>query len=653
MRRVSLVSMFLIVFTFSALLGNLSISIGKEAPASRFQYATPSEYQIATGKRITKFNEAPMLAELVKAGKIPPVEKRLPKEPAIVKPLEEIGQYGGTWKRAATGISDVGVFVTEVLHQYLLRCDIDPKTPAYPNLAKKYTASKDNTTFTFYLREGLKWSDGEPLTADDFIFYYEDVLLNKDLTPAFPIDLAPGGKPAVFEKIDDYTFRVKFSTPRYFFLQALGEFSYYRELFMPKHYLKQFHPRYVPMDKLQSMAKEAGFERWDQLFNNKADWQNPDKPVIYAWKVKQVTPTAVIFERNPYFWKVDTAGNQLPYIDNVRVEILSNAEVINLKAIAGELDCQERHIFFANYPVFMENRVKGDYRVIKWLRTAAAEPAILLNQNVKNPILRKLFTDRRFRIALSLAINREEINQLVYLGMGKIKQAALGSTDYFYDPEWEKAYIEYDPERANKLLDEIGLTKRDKDGFRLDLDGKPLYLTIETYPAFAQWVDVAELVKRHWEKIGLRTAVKVEDASLYQTRAAAGEIEIGAYPFDGDAVWGLGPAVINFLGLRPACCWAPLYGLWYSTGGKGGEPPTGDIKKLYELWDKAMTAPTKAKMISLVREAVNLHKKNIWMIGTVGEWPFLCIAKNNFRNVPEGVVQIPRFACPEQYFFKK
>ncbi|MBC7321194.1 ABC transporter substrate-binding protein [bacterium] len=652
MRRICVITVFLVIFTSTFLLSNVYVSISKE-PSFRFQYATPSEYQKATGKKITKFSEAPMLAELVKQGKLPPVEKRLPKEPAVVVPLEEVGQYGGTWKRAATGIGDVGTFVTEVLHQYLLRCDIDPKTPSYPNLAKRYTASRDNMVFTFYLREGLKWSDGQPFTADDVIFYYEDVLLNPELTPAFPKDLSPGGKPAVFEKIDDYTFRVKFSAPSHFFLQALGSYSYYREFFMPKHYLKQFHPKYTAKDKLQAMAKEAGFERWDQLFNNKADWQNPEKPVIYAWKVKQVTPSAVTFERNPYFWKVDTQGNQLPYIDNVRVEILTNAEVVNLKAIAGELDCQERHLFFANYPVFMENRNKGDYRVIKWLRTAAAEPAILLNQNVKNPMLRRLFTDRRFRIALSLAINREEINQLVYLGMGKVKQAALGSTDYFYDPEWEKAYIEYDPERANKLLDEIGLTKRDKDGFRLDLDGKPLYLTIETYPAFAQWADVAELVRRYWEKIGLRTAVKVIDASLYQTRAAAGEIEIGAYPFDGDAVWGLGPAVINFLGLRPACCWAPLYGLWYATGGKGGEAPTGDIKKLYELWDKAMSTTNKARMISLIKEAVNLHKKNIWMIGTVGEWPYLCIAKNNFRNVPEGVVQIPRFACPEQYFFKK
>ncbi|MBP8638840.1 MAG: ABC transporter substrate-binding protein [Dictyoglomi bacterium] len=640
------------LLVLSLILGSFSITSAEEAPF-RFQYTTPTEYQKMTGKRISGYKEAPMLTELVKQGKLPPVERRLPKEPAIVKPLEEIGQYGGTWKRAATGISDVGTFVSEVTHQYFLRCDKDPKTPAYPNLIKRYTASKDNTTFTFYLREGLRWSDGELFTADDVIFYYEDILLNKELTPMFPVDLSPGGKPAVFEKVDNYTFRVTFSSPSHFFIQALGEFSYYRELFAPKHYLRQFHPRYVSSDKLQAMAKEAGFERWDQLFNNKADWQNPDKPVVYAWKVKQVTPSAALFERNPYFWKVDAEGNQLPYIDNVRVEILSNAEVINLRAVAGELDCQDRHIFFANYPVFMENRSKGNYKVIKWMRTAAAEPAICLNQNVKNPMLRKLFTDVRFRIALSVAINREEINQLVYLGMGKVKQAALGSTDYFYDPEWEKAYIEYNPEMANKLLDEIGLTKRDKDGFRLDLDGKPLYLTIETYPAFAQWVDVADLVKGYWGKIGLRTEVKVEDASLYTTRATAGEVEIGAYPFDGDAVWGLGPAVINFLGLRPACCWAPLYGLWYSSKGKGGETPTGDIKKLYELWDKAMATTNRAKMISLVREAVALHKKNIWMIGTVGEWPMLCIVKDNFRNVLEGVVQIPRFACPEQYFFKK
>ncbi|PMQ01073.1 MAG: peptide ABC transporter substrate-binding protein [Dictyoglomus sp. NZ13-RE01] len=613
-----------------------------------------------------KYNEAPMLAELVKQGKLPPVEQRLPKNPVVIKPFEEIGTYGGTWRRAWLGAGDRwGIAKISYDASNLFRWSPDG-TKVIPWLVEKYTVSPDGKVWTFKLREGAKWSDGTPFTTDDVMFWYEDVICNEELTPTFPGSLLSGGERAKFEKIDTYTFRVTFKEPNPLFLynfpaqgwfidNSKGSLGYYA----PKHYLMQFHPKYTPKEKIEAEAKKAGFSKWYELFQFKIDYiQNPDLPTMAPWKVISKSPQEPVYimERNPYYIAVDPQGNQLPYIDRIAHYLVNDAEMINMKAIAGEIDMQARHMRLSNYTLFMENKDKGGYRVLKWRSGVGADPAIFLNQNIKDPVKRKLFQDVRFRQALSLAINRDEINKMLYFGLGTPMQAAIPKGAAYYDAAWEKMYAEYNPKRAMQILDAMGL-KKDSSGFRLGPDGKQIQLTIEftTYPGNAN-IQVIELIKSYWEAIGIKTAIKQIDRSLYTTRCNSGDIEIGVWVMDRCSNFILSPG--RFLGTITDGPWAPLYAQWYSSKGKSGEEPAGDIRKVYELWDEIVKTVDKAKRDSLIRQLVSLHKKNIWIIGTVGALPQLVIVNNKMRNVPDGLIwddplRSELNSYPEQFFFKQ
>jgi len=489
------------------------------------------------------------------------------------------------------------------------------------------------------------------------MFWYSDILSNKELTPQFPSWLTSGtGEYAVIKKIDTWTFKVIFSKPTLLFIEQLpawgGIFA------APKHYLKQFHPNYTPMEKLDDMAEEAGFDQWYQLFQLKADsFQNPECPVLGAYRVVVPPPSQIVkLERNPYYWKIDPAGNQLPYIDEMHFEFLENVEVLTMKVISGEYDGDFLHIATYNYPLLMENREKGGYRVLRWRYAYGSAVAYYLNQNVKDPVLRELFEEIRFRQALSLAINREEINELFYFGLAKPRQASLVKGSPFYDPTWEEAYIEYDPKEANRLLDEIGLNKRDKDNIRLRPDGKPLTLTIELMTQVAEWTDVTELVKIYWEALGIKIDTKTAERSLVVLHYESAEHEIGVWNFDRSLNPLVDPGII--LGTQVDHPWAPLYGLWYTSGGKMGEEPKGEIRKIYELWDKLIIAPTIEERNQIFKEIVEIHRNNIWYIGTVGEHPRLAVVNNNLRNVPEDllcetILSHPSNAYPEQFYFER
>jgi len=650
-KKLLLVISVMLILSMTLTVINLAIGAVNKNPK---QYNSPLDYRRTTGKKVGNFKEAPMLAELVKQGKLPPVEKRLPKNPVVVEVVEEIGQYGGTWRRAWLGPSDapgpnkIGAYVR------LVRFTYDGKK-LENDLVDSWKMSEDGTTFTFHIREGIKWSDGTPFTTDDVIFWYKDILLNKDLTPTIPEWLMIDGKPPSVEKVDSYTFTVTFSKayPIFVYRQA-----YYGGFYAPKHYLSQFHPNYVSADKLKTMAKEANFEFWYQLFSVKNNWQqNPDLPVLYPWRVTSFTPTRMTMERNPYFYKIDPEGNQLPYIDRVVHDLVQNKDMVTMKAIAGEIDMQQRHIEWTNYTLFMENQKKGDYRVIKWIDANAGAPVLYINQNVKDEVLRKFFRDRNFRIALSIAIDRNSINQLIFLGLGKPRQAAVVSMSPYFDPGWEKAYIEYNPEEANRILDKLGL-KRGADGIRLRPDGKPLEVTIEfASGVFGPWEDVLNMVKNYWQAIGIKVGLKPQERALYNTRCNANEVQIGVWDMRRVCLLLINPDRLlgTAYGDSP---WAPLWGRWYLTKGQAGEEPPAEVKKIFELWDRAKSAMTELERTRLLKEIINIHKKNIWMIGTVGEPPQLTIAKNNFRNVPEGLIwddalQSPANGYPEQFFIKQ
>ncbi|HQE25331.1 MAG TPA: ABC transporter substrate-binding protein [Candidatus Atribacteria bacterium] len=639
----------------SLVFGFALTSFAQEMP-SPSQYNFPAEYQNATGKEITEFNEAPMLTELVEAGKLPPVEERLPEEPLVIVPVEEVGEYGGTWRRVWLGKAD-GPGPDRITTERLIYFTPDGRE-LVPNIAQSWEVSAEGKEFTFYLREGMKWSDGEPFTADDIMFWYEDMVLNDELTPVKPAWLTIGGNLGRVEKVSTYAVKFVFDQPYGLFLKYLAGPPGHGICYYPKHYLKQFHPNYTPEEELTALTKEAGFEFWYQLFGDKTDrWMNTDLPVLSAWKCTvPATRPIMVLERNPYYWKIDIEGNQLPYVDRINHEFVENIELVNIRAVSGQIDMQARHILWENYTLFMENRDEGNYRVAKYKDDFETNMAIALNLNHKDPVLRQIFDDDRFRKALSLAINRNEINQLCYLGICEEPRQVvpLPESEYFCE-ELAYAYIDYNPGEANRLLDEMGL-KRGPDGIRLRPDGKPLMITIEFTPAFGPWADACELVAQYWTAVGVKTAVKSEERSLFYTRKAALEHDVG--------IWtgsvGMQPLIDPrwYMPWSEESIHAIGYAQWYQSGGKVGEKPTGDLLKTIELYEEIKKTPSDAKQKELFQEILKLNAKNLWVIGTLSSPPLLGIISNNMKNVPETglfswVLHSPKNFNPEQFFFKK
>jgi len=623
------------------------------APAFSYgPYTTIEAYEKATGNKIEKFNEAPELRIKVAAGELPPVEQRISEEPLVMEPLEEIGQYGGIWKRVALSVGDAGLFSCTLTYESIIRWspNVDKLVP---NVAKKWEVSDGGRVFTFYLRKGMKWSDGEPYTADDLMFWYEDILLNKELTPSPPSRLKLGDELVKVEKVDDYTVRFSFSQPVGLFLDQLGFIGH--EQTYPKHYLKNFHPRYTSKEKLTELAKKKGYDYWYQLFREKDKWYNPDLPVIWAWKIAAPpTTTRVVIERNPYYWKIDPAGNQLPYLDGIIYDLVQSSETLDLKVMSGEVDMMSRHLSWKNYTLYMENREKGDYRVLKWRDSELVRVSYLPQVTHKDKVLAGLLSDKRFRLALSLAIDREEINELVFKGAGKPMVAALPVGTPADIVELAKSYSRYDPKAANALLDKMGLTKRDQAGYRLRPDGKTLFLGIYLFEE-PDWIDTSELVKDCWEAIGIKTEVKVLPRELLEPRMMSAQADIVA--------WSRGQIFTPYLSagsLIPSRerIAATMNWYWWRTGGEKGEKSIGDMLKAEQLWDKIEATVDPEERKKLLDEVVRLHVENVWYIGIVGDIPAVCVAKNNFRNVPEVAPtgwywKHPGNTAPEQFFIKK
>ena len=588
-----------------------------------------------------KFSQAPMLATQVASGQLPPVSERLPHNPLVIVPPEQNGPYGGTWTRFGNGPQDVGILEARLAYDGLVRWDAMARE-VLPNFAVRWEISDDSKTYTFWLRRGAKWSDGHPCTADDIMFWYEHVLLNETLTPVIHRDFKRGGQVMLVEKVDDYTVRFHFKEPHGLFLYALASGRGYLMLSYPAHYLKQFHANFVEQEQLEALAQEAGLDLWSRLFDDKRDWRNVEMPRLWPWLIKQPPPARpVVLERNPYYWKVDPDGNQLPYIDYMTFEIYDR-ETINLKAINGEVGMQSRHLLFTNYPLFMENREQGDYRVLHWTPGNGGEQVILPNLNHKDPALREVLEDRRFRKALSLALNRDEINEVGYLGIGEPRQMAPPKTSDFYSAEYEKAFVEYDFDRANELLDEMGLTKRDGRGIRLMKNGEPIKLRIEV--ASVAGSPIMELVADYWRQVGIDAEVKDLARQLWQQRIHGMLHDV--------TVWGSSDEQIPLLAPR----WlmpnsrdafhAVAYGRWYNTDGERGQIPPPELQEVMSIFKEIEGTSSREEHIRLFQKISDLNKEHLWTIGMVGEVPSIFIVKNSFRNVPDNSVTGWMFRTP-------
>ncbi len=593
---------------------------------------------IKTGPLPEKFDEAPMLADLVEEGKLPPLEERLPEDVMVIEPVEEIGQYGGTMRTAALEAL-TPCNIREVTKVGLFRFSPDC-TKVIPTVAKGYEFSEDYKTITIYLRKGLKWSDGVPFTVDDILFWWEDIALNKEISPTISKIWEPGGEVVEFEKVDDYTLRIHFAVPYPALMTKLGHpwTSGQNSFYLPKHYLKKWHIKYNPdADKL---AQEEGYDEWWMALNYHRDdssWeQDVNLPTLGPWVITRVRPTEKVAERNPYFWQVDTAGNQLPYVDRIVCKMVTDVEALNMGLVSGELDYAGFNLLMENYPLYKENEDDGDYRVLRWRSVWGSAVSCMPNTTHLDPTLREILGDVRFRQALSLAINREEINEVVFFGLGTPRQATVIPSCSFYKEEWATSFAEYDPERASALLDELGLEWDAEHKYRLRPDEEPLSLLIEYIPVEGPKGRVCELVREYWEKVGIKISVKSEHRSYYQTRLGAGLHDVGTWHTDSCTEMFCQIEPLWFYPGSIWCMYIPQWQVWFATDGKSGEEPPDEWKEYvgwFEEWNS--TPPGTEEWISLAQKIWDFQMEHLYVIGTVG-MPVQPIAvRNNLRNFPE------------------
>jgi peptide/nickel transport system substrate-binding protein len=377
--------------------------------------------------------------------------------------------------------------------------------------------------------------------------------------------------------------------------------------------------------------------------------------------VTRVSDQVFTLRRNPYFVGVDPDGNQLPYMDEVRFTFFADIQALNLAAIAGEFDIQERHIQMTNYPVFKENEKTGKYRVITWPTFGGSDAVIALNQSYKaDPDMAKVLATKDFRIALSEAINRDQIKESVFLGLGEARQGVPPPGHPFYPgDEYARKFTQYKPDDANKLLDQIGLAKKDADGIRLLPSGKRVTLDLSVVPAFAAWPDVAQLVAKDWEKVGVKTVVQLRERALHFKMRDANELmtemwneDTTGFPFTGNAKFDPRNSPILTLG--------PLFGKWAETKGKEGMEPPAPIKRIMEIEDQAKTVGPE-QQAKLAQELFRLWVDNLYEIGTVGLTPMVqgvVVVNSRIHNVPTTLgndwpLRSPGNARPEQFFFAR
>ncbi len=578
------------------------------------------------------FHEAPPLQSRVAAGELPPVEERLPRNPLVIVPPEQTGPYGGTWTSFATSLADAGA-MAGLSYETLVRWD--PLLRDFlPNLASAWSMDDGARTFRFHLRQGVRWSDGTPFTADDILFWYEHVLLNQELTPLIPTVYLRNDQVMRVQKIDDWTVSFQFDQPNALFIQWVANPLLEEPLRYPRHYFEQFHPDFSDIENLDTAARNGGFTSWRNVFLDKASWRNPEKPTLDAWRLAEVPGAKrLVLERNPYYWKVDPDGNQLPYIDRLLFQVAA-PEAITLRLLRGDMGVQFQHVDLDNFSLFVEHQRTGDYRVLEWISSYGAG-TLMPNLNHSDPVLRQLIGDQRFRIALSHAIDREAVSETRYLGMGRPSQLTPTRTSPLYRPEYAEAHTEFDPSKANRLLDEIGLTQRDRRGIRLRPDGVPLALTIETFEGISD-PGALQLVADFWREIGIDAQVKMIARPLFYERMPARlhDIAIGENSSVHTPLIDHMYTVPYGLGARHALD----YAAWFmSDGSRGAEPPE-EMQKVMDLYRAIQRTPSHEEQMRLAHEILSINSRNRWMIGLIGDLPGLTLVHNSFRNVPDTAV---------------
>jgi peptide/nickel transport system substrate-binding protein len=581
-----------------------------------------------------KFNEQPEFAKKVQAGQLPPVAERIGQDPIVLKPLHETGHYGGEIRRGFLGTTD-----------WLNGADFcgGPDTLLYwdpqgqkvnPNIARSYELSDGDKVLTLHLRRGMKWSDGKPFTADDIIFWREDVNLNPGLGGAGTAALRAGGKNVEVKKVDDYTVQFISAVPNSILVQLLASNDdlgglasggrLYFGGYAPKHYLSQFHPKYTSESAANKKAKAARFDDWTAYFKDRMSWDsNPAQPALTPWIVSRpISSPPWELTANPYSIWVDDKGNQLPYIPRVTLSNTESPDVFNLRAVAGQYDFQDRNLTIANLPVLLKNQGRSKYTIHR-APSDAMEFGVRINLAYsKDKTLGDLLRNVDFRRALSLGIDRNQINNTYALGTSKISATtAADDSKYSPGPQWHSKWATFDQAQANKLLDKVGLTKRDGSGFRLRPDGKGrIILDYQSVKTFADFVGMGEMIKSQWQKIGIDMNVQLIAPALLIQRSVANEMMLSGHivgtedPFLRPDTF-LPTNTNNF----PGMIGIP-YAKWFASGGKDGTepPPSLDLlKQAMNLYQQGLRS-SDAQRATLGKRLYELHADQVWSIGVFG-----------------------------------
>ena len=581
--------------------------------------------------------EPPSLAPLVEGGKLPPLAQRLPDTPVVLamdQPGQSIGRHGGTLNTIMARSKDVRLMV---VYGYARLVKFDRNLNLVPDILERIEV-KDGKIFTFYLRPGHKWSDGQPFTTEDFRYYWEDVANNDLLSPIGPSALLRvGGELPTVTFIDKTTLRYAWSKPNPAFLPALaGARPFY--IYRPAHYLRKYHARYNDTEKLNAKAKQKGQRSWAALHNKYGHQyknKNIELPTLQPWVNTTEGPAErFIFKRNPYYYKIDRNGLQLPYIDQVIFSIASG-KIIPAQVGTGQSDLQARYLRFANFTFLKANEKKSRYQARLWRIAKGSHLTLFPNLNVNDPVWRKLLREVRFRRALSLAVDRFELNQVIYYGLAIEAQNTVLPESTLFRKEYQKAWAKHDPSQANRLLDSLGLDKRNDSGIRLLPDGRPIEIIVESTGESTEEADILELVADQWAKVGVKMLTKPSQREVMRNRIYAGETLMA---ISSGLENGVPTADMDPSGLAPTeqvqYQWSK-WGQYRESNGRMGQPiDMAAPKRLAALNAKWRLATGTAQRRDIWHEMLAINADRVFTIGLISGVLQPVVVRNNLRNVP-------------------
>ena len=583
------------------------------------------------------FSEAPELAALVGKGSLPPVAERLPKQPLVADftaRKREVGRYGGEIRTLVAKARDLRYLSANA---YTRLVGYDEKLDMQPDLAQSVEV-EDNRVFTITLREGHRWSDGHPFTIEDFRYWWQDVALNKELSPTGPpeIFVVDGRFPKV-DFIDDRRMRFSWEKPNPRFLPALAQ-PRAMTLFVPAHYLRQFHRKYREKAELDQLVTKAKLKSWAALHNrmdDSYDYSNPELPTLGAWVCKTASPaTRYVFERNPYFHRVDPKGQQLPYIGTVVVDIASGS-LFAAKANAGDADLLARGLSMNDTPVLKEGEKLNGYKTLLWSYARGSAYAFYPNLNCNDDVWRHLNRDLRYRKALSHAIDRRILNNALLFGLGSEGNNTVLPQSPLYEDKFRTLNAGYDPAKSSALLDDIGLTDKDSLGIRKLPDGRPLEIIVEVDGESADIIDAMQLVTEMWRDVGVKLFVKPQDRTILRQRSFSGLTVMVCSTGLDNAVPTPQMPPFELAPVRQDHYSWPKWGQWFETQGKNGEEPDNvTARRLLNLYRGWLSSSEPEESARIWAEMLQLNAEQLFSIGTVAGELQPIVIKNTMRNVP-------------------